>query len=199
MGTLQMLDRFVIVRVLGQYQAQMKVRLKISRVVRDAFAQRSHNCITGRSLRLRRRPGYHKFVFMPRSVKISEGSFGLQIGYKASDLVLFFVTERSTQVLLDKKTSFGGTLKYAAGPTGGQTGATTDKQLSSDVYIYAKNRGLFGGMSLEGVRLGASPKALRKYYGHYIWPGQILFEHDIPTVPPEAAEFQRGLNEQPWE
>jgi lipid-binding SYLF domain-containing protein len=135
----------------------------------------------------------------PSFVKISEGSFGLQIGYKASDMVLFFVTERSTQVLLDKKTTFGGTLKYAAGPTGGQTGATTDKQLSSDVYIYAKDRGLFGGMSLEGVRIGASPKALRKYYGHYVWPGQILFEHDIPTVPPEAAEFQRGLDEQPWE
>ena len=29
----------------------------------------------------------------PSFVKISEGSFGLQIGYKASDMVFFFVTE----------------------------------------------------------------------------------------------------------
>lgn len=136
----------------------------------------------------------------PSFVKISEGSFGLQVGYKSSDLVFFFVSEESTQVLLEKKTSFGGALKYAAGPIGGQTGTTTDKELSSDVYIYAKNRGLFGGASVEGVRIGASPKAIRKYYGHYIWPGQILFEHDIPEeVPAEAVEFAEGLDKQAWE
>lgn len=135
----------------------------------------------------------------PSFIKISEGSFGLQIGAKTSDMVLFFVTEESTKVLLEEKTSFGGSLKYAAGPTGGQTGTTTDKELSSDVYIYAKSSGLFGGASLEGVRLGASPKAIRKYYGHYVWPGQILFDHEIPTTPAEAAEFQQGLDSMPWE
>jgi lipid-binding SYLF domain-containing protein len=135
----------------------------------------------------------------PSFIKTSEGSFGVQIGVKTSDVVLFFVTEASTKVLLEEKTSFGGSLKYAAGPTGGQTGTTTDKELSSDIYIYAKNRGLFGGASVEGIRLGASPKAIRKYYGHYIWPGQILFDHDIPTTPPEAEEFAQGLDAMPWE
>jgi len=135
----------------------------------------------------------------PSFIKTSEGSFGIQIGYKASDLVFFFVTEKSTKVLLEKKTTFGGSLKYAAGPTGGETGTTTDRELSSDVYIYAKNRGLFGGASLEGVRLAASPKAIRKYYGHYIWPGQILFDHDVPVMPAEAEEFKEGLNKQAWE
>ena len=135
----------------------------------------------------------------PSFVKISEGSFGLQIGYKASDMVFFFVTDKSTKVLLEKKTTFGGALKYAAGPTGGQTGTTTDRELSSDVYIYAKSRGLFGGASVEGVRIGASPKAIRKFYGHYIWPGQILFDHDVPMMPPEAQEFMEGLDKQAWE
>jgi len=135
----------------------------------------------------------------PSFVKISEGSFGLQVGYKASDLVFFFVTEKSTKVLLEKKTTFGGSLKYAAGPTGGQTGTTTDRELSSDVYIYAKSRGLFGGAAVEGVRLGASPKAIRKFYGHYIWPGQILFDQDVPVMPAEAQEFMDGLNKQAWE
>lgn len=135
----------------------------------------------------------------PSFIKTSEGSFGLQIGVKTSDVVLFFVTEESTKVLLEEKTSFGGSLKYAAGPTGGQTGTTTDKELSSDIYIYAKSRGLFGGASVEGIRIGSSPKAIRKFYGHYIWPGQILFDHDIPTTPPEAEEFARGLDSMPWE
>lgn len=135
----------------------------------------------------------------PSFVKISEGSFGLQIGYKASDLVLFFVTERATQTLLDKKTTFGGQLSVAAGPAAKQTGTTTDSELSSDVYIYATSRGLFAGASVEGLRMGASPKAIRKYYGHYVWPGEILFEHTIPNTPPEALEFSEGLDKQPWE
>ena len=135
----------------------------------------------------------------PSFVKVSEGSFGLQIGYKASDLVLFFVTERATQTLLDKKTTFGGALSFAAGPAAKQAGTTTDSELSSDVYIYASSRGLFAGAAVEGLRLGASPKAIRKFYGHYVWPGEILFEHTIPTTPPEALEFAEGLDKQPWE
>lgn len=135
----------------------------------------------------------------PSFVKISEGSFGLQIGYKASDLVLFFVTERATQTLLDQKTTFGGALSFAAGPVAKQAGTTTDSELSSDVYIYASSKGLFAGASVEGLRLGASPKAIRKFYGHYVWPGEILFEQEIPTTPPEALEFAEGLDRQPWE
>ena len=44
-----------------------------------------------------------------------------------------------------------------------------------------------------------SPKAIRKYYGHYVWPGAILFEHDVPILPPQAQEFIDGLAAVAWE
>lgn len=135
----------------------------------------------------------------PSFVKASEGSFGLQVGFKASDVVLFFVSERASQALLDKRVSFGGTLSVAAGPVAKSAGATTDKKLSEDVYLYVQARGLFAGASVEGLRLGTSAKAIRKYYGHYVWPGEILFEHRIPSEPPEARQYAEGLNRLPWE
>lgn len=135
----------------------------------------------------------------PSFLKISEGSIGLQIGYKSSDLVLFFVTEKAARSLLDDKTSFGGNLSYAAGPTGGSTGTTTSSALSSDVYIYTQDSGLFAGMTVEGLRMATSEKSIRKYYGHYVWPGEILFEHQVPRLPPEAEQYAEGLNRLPWE
>ena len=38
----------------------------------------------------------------PSFVKTIEGSFGLKIGYKSSDVVFFLVSETSTKVLLDE-------------------------------------------------------------------------------------------------
>jgi lipid-binding SYLF domain-containing protein len=135
----------------------------------------------------------------PSFVKISQGSFGFQAGVKASDLVLFFVSEQGAESLLEKRTSFGGTLSAAAGPYSSRAGTTTDVQLNDDVYIYVQSSGLFAGASVEGLRIGTSSKAIRKYYGHYVWPGEILFEHTIPTNPPEADQFREGLDNLPWE
>lgn len=135
----------------------------------------------------------------PSFLVITEGSFGLQVGFKASDVVLFFITDRSAQALLQKRLSFGGTLSVAAGPVGKTAGTTSDINLSDDVYLYVQDRGLFVGASVDGLRLGTGAKAMRKYYGHYVWPGEILFEHKAPTTPPEALEFQQGLDKLPWE
>lgn len=135
----------------------------------------------------------------PSFIKISEGSFGFQIGFKASDLVLFFVSEQGANALLEKRTSFGGALSAAAGPYSTRTGTTSDVELNDDVYIYVQASGLFAGASVEGLRIGVSPKAIRKYYGHYVWPGEILFDHITPTTPPEADQFRQGLDNLPWE
>lgn len=135
----------------------------------------------------------------PSFIKVSEGSFGLQVGFKASDLVMFFVSEGGAAALLEKRTSFGGALSAAAGPYSSRTGTTTDVELNDDVYIYVQASGLFAGASVEGLRIGTSPKAIRKYYGHYVWPGEILFDHKTPTNPPEADQFREGLDNLPWE
>ena len=135
----------------------------------------------------------------PAFLKLSAGSFGLQLGYQASDIMMFFVTDKAAETLLEPQFALGGDLSVAAGPYSDTAGITSAKDLTEDVYIYSQASGLFAGASFEGTRLAMSPKAIRKYYGHYVWPGAILFEHDVPMMPPESQEFIEGLQQTAWE
>lgn len=125
----------------------------------------------------------------PSFVKMSGGSIGFQIGFEASDVVLFFQTEGSVLSLLETEVALGGDASVAAGPAGRTAGATTDLKLKSEIYAYAKAKGLFAGVSIEGARLGPDRKSNRKFYGKPIPVKTILFEHRVPEIPPEAQAF----------
>ena len=135
----------------------------------------------------------------PAFLKLSAGSFGLQIGYQASDIMMLFVTEKAAQAILEPQFALGGDLSVAAGPYSDTAGITSAKDLTEDIYIYSQSTGLFAGASFEGTRLAMSSKAIRRYYGHYIWPGAILFEHEVPFMPGEAQEFVDGLQQIDWQ
>ena len=135
----------------------------------------------------------------PAFLKLSGGSFGLQLGYQASDIMMFFVTDKAAKTILEPQFALGGDLSVAAGPYSDTAGITSAKDLTQDIYIYSQASGLFAGASFEGTRLAMSGKAIRRYYGHYIWPGAILFEHEVPFMPAEAQEFIDGLQQISWE
>ena len=46
------------------------------------------------------------------------GSWGLQLGAESADVVLYFMTERGAQSLLESKFTLGGNVSAAAGPVG---------------------------------------------------------------------------------
>ena len=135
----------------------------------------------------------------PMFLKVSEGSFGLQVGYDTADILLFFVSENGAKSLLRPRFSLGGEVSVAAGPASRQAGVTSDVELNADVYIYAQARGLFIGASVEGTRLAISRKASRRYYGKNLWPEEVLFYQSVPELPPGCREFVEGLEALPWE
>jgi lipid-binding SYLF domain-containing protein len=129
----------------------------------------------------------------PAFVKISGGSFGLQIGGEVSDLVLFFMTRRGVESLLETKFTLGAEAGVAAGPFGSTAETNTDLRLRAEIYAYARSRGLFAGLSIEGASMTVSQKAISSYYGKRIWPEEILFDHQVPGVPTEARAFMEVL------
>jgi len=129
----------------------------------------------------------------PTFVKLSGGSFGFQVGFEASDLVLFFLTEGSVLSLLESKITLGGDASVAAGPAGRTASATTDLKLRAEIYAYAKAKGLFAGVSVEGARLAPAPQANYEYYGRWVPPKSILFDNPPLVVPPEARAFLAAL------
>lgn len=135
-----------------------------------------------------------KGVWSPPSfVELSGGSIGFQVGFQASDVVLFFMTEGSVLSLLETQIVLGGDASVAAGPAGRTAEATTDLKLKSEIYAYAKAKGFFAGVSIEGARLGPDRKSNRKYYGRGIPVKTILFDQRVPEVRPEARAFLAEL------
>ncbi len=129
----------------------------------------------------------------PAFIKITGGSLGLQLGGEESDLVLFFMSRRGVESLLTSKFTLGGEAGVAAGPFGSSAETSTDLRFRAEIYAYARSRGLFAGLSIEGGTLTINQKAIKQFYGKRIWPEEILFEHAVPTVPDEARVFMEAL------
>jgi len=129
----------------------------------------------------------------PVHVMLTGGSFGFQFGASSTDIVLFFMTEQSVHSLLSSKIKLSGEAGVAAGPIGRQAEAATDLKLGSEIYSYARSRGLFLGVSLEGAYLGVDHQDTRDYYRKSDSAESILFEHAVSNVPRSASEFLGSL------
>ena len=126
-------------------------------------------------------------------VKLSGGSFGFQIGAQSSDMVLFLMTDKSIQGLMGNKFTLGADASVAAGPVGRSVEADTDITLRAEIYSYARSKGLFAGISLEGASLRADDTAIKKFYGQEVEPKAILIDHKVPNTPYIAREFTKAL------
>jgi len=129
----------------------------------------------------------------PIFLTLSGGSFGLQIGVEKADVVLFFMNDRGARSLVESKFTLGGKGSVAAGPVGRTAEASTDIKLNAEIYSYARTKGLFAGLSLEGAKLGPDKDATNRFYGKPVEPTAVLFEHKVPTNPPSAQKFLAAL------
>lgn len=129
----------------------------------------------------------------PVFIRLSGGSFGFQIGVQAADLVLFLMSERSVKSLLKSQFTLGGDVSVAAGPLGRTAEASTDARLKAEIYAYAKTRGLFAGISVEGSRLAPHKKSMARYYGSSVAARSILIDREMPDLPSEARSLLASL------
>lgn len=125
----------------------------------------------------------------PIFLTLTGGSFGLQIGVEKAEVVLFFMNDRGARSLVESKFTLGGKGSLAAGPVGRTAEANTDIKLNAEIYSYARTKGLFAGLSLEGAKLGPDKDATNRFYGTTVVPKAVLFEHKAPPTPPVAQRF----------
>jgi lipid-binding SYLF domain-containing protein len=124
----------------------------------------------------------------PGFVSLGGGSFGWQIGAQSTDLVLVFKDRRSINNIFNGKITLGADVAAAAGPVGRQASAATDGRLNAAIYSYARNRGLFAGISLEGAWLRMDRRSNQSYYDNTLSPEEILAAADLAS-PATANEF----------
>jgi SH3 domain-containing YSC84-like protein 1 len=127
----------------------------------------------------------------PAFFKVEGGSFGLQAGGQASDLVLIIRTEDGMQHLLSSKFKLGGDASAAAGPVGRDAQAATDLTLRAQVLTYSRARGLFLGVSLSGAVIHQADGDTQAFYRAPVTYRTILSGQT--PAPPEAQPFLQAV------
>lgn len=105
---------------------------------------------------------------------IGGGSWGLQIGAQATDLILVVMNERGLNGLLSNNFTIGVDGAATAGPVGRNASAGTDLSMRAGMYSYSRSRGLFGGIALDGAVLTQDNNSNSLYYGKDVTSKDIL-------------------------
>jgi lipid-binding SYLF domain-containing protein len=87
----------------------------------------------------------------PAFVTITGGSAGLQAGLESADVVMLVMSDRAVGQLFRSSFELGADASAAAGPVGRDTQASTDEKLTAEILSYARSRGLFAGVQLNGA------------------------------------------------
>ncbi|HTS37660.1 MAG TPA: lipid-binding SYLF domain-containing protein [Candidatus Solibacter sp.] len=110
----------------------------------------------------------------PAPITITGGSWGLQLGGQAVDLVMIVTNENGMQHLLSSKFKLGADASAAAGPVGRDAAADTDVKMRAEVLTYSRARGLFAGIDLSGAALTQDKDETRLLYGKFVPFADIL-------------------------
>ena len=110
----------------------------------------------------------------PVMASIKGGSWGLQLGGSATDLVLLIMNRKGIEKLLESKFTIGVDGTAAAGPKGRSAAAATDAKMRAEILSYARSRGLFAGVSISGSVLKPDRGDNADLYGRRVNEKKIL-------------------------
>src|SRR5271166_1397531 len=104
----------------------------------------------------------------PAPITITGGSWGLQLGGQAIDLIMIVTNDNGMEHLLSSKFRLGADASAAVGPVGRDTAADTDWKMKAEVLTYSRARGLFAGIDLNGSAITQDKDETRILYGRFI-------------------------------
>jgi len=102
-------------------------------------------------------------------------SFGLQIGGESAEVILLVMSQKGMDSLLTSNFKLGGDASIALGPVGG--GAKGD--ITTDFLSFAKSKGLYAGLNLDGSYLSVRDGLNKAYYGKEVTPVDIIVKYSV--------------------
>lgn len=110
----------------------------------------------------------------PAFFSVKGGSFGLQIGGQAVDLIMMIMNDEGMKNLLSSKFKIGADASAAAGPVGRHAEGATDWKLRAQILTYSRARGIFAGITINGAVVTQGRDETRAFYGRMIPFSTIL-------------------------
>jgi SH3 domain-containing YSC84-like protein 1 len=103
---------------------------------------------------------------------IGAGSIGFQIGGEAAEVIVMAMSQKAIDSLYTTSVKLGGDTSAAAGPYG----AGAKANVTADFISYAKSKGLYAGLNLEGYVVDVRDSLNKAYYGKAVTPVEIIVE-----------------------
>ena len=121
----------------------------------------------------------------PAFFSLKGGSFGLQIGGQAVDLIMVVTNPQGMQALLNTTVKLGVDVSAAAGPVGRQAAGDTDWKMKSEILSYSRARGVFAGVDLNGASVKQGNDETALLYGK-VTPVNAILAGKV--TPPAASK-----------
>jgi SH3 domain-containing YSC84-like protein 1 len=128
----------------------------------------------------------------PAFYTIGSVTFGLQIGGESAQVVMLAMSQKALDSLLSSSFKLGGDVSVALGPIGGGAKASADiPSVTGDFISFAKSKGLYAGLNLEGAVVAVRDSLNRAYYGKDVRPADIIVAKDVSNH--RSAELRNSL------
>ena len=129
----------------------------------------------------------------PVFISLTGGSWGFQAGAQSSDIILVFTTKTGIEGIAGGKLTLGADASVATGPVGRQGSAATDMSFNAEIYSYARTRGLFGSIALDGSVISIDRSANAALYHKSGVTASEIFSGQAPVPPDTAQRFLERL------
>ncbi len=110
----------------------------------------------------------------PAFYVIGSVSFGLQIGIEVAEVVLFVMSQRALQAWMSDEVKLGAKAGLTVLVVGSNAEAAATTNGNVDVIAWAKSKGAYAGITLEGSVIKPRNEWNAAYYGRSVTPRQVL-------------------------
>jgi lipid-binding SYLF domain-containing protein len=128
----------------------------------------------------------------PAFYNMGSVSWGLQVGAKKSEVIMMVMTQRGLESLYTSSFKLGGNVSVAAGPVGSGVEGATAPSLKVDYISFARSKGAFIGLSLDGAIIKTNDDWNNAYYDKPVRPVDILVTHNVSN--PKSAELRKAVS-----
>ncbi len=123
----------------------------------------------------------------PGFYTIGSVSFGLQIGGEAAEVIMVVRTTRAIEKLYASSFKLGGDASFAVGPVG----AGAKANVMADIVSFARSKGAYVGLSLEGAVVETRDDWNGAYYGRPVRPTDIFVKHAVSN--PGSNQLRKAV------
>jgi SH3 domain-containing YSC84-like protein 1 len=127
----------------------------------------------------------------PAFYTVASASFGLQIGAQESEMIVFIMSDKALNAVMENKFKIGANAGIAVATLGSTVEGATTTNVGADMVVWASASGAYAGISLDGTVIEPRAEGNASFYGRAVTPRDVLIRRSVSSS--EAAGLVRTI------